>query len=264
MPSIKPVVPALLPDEIITTTGNQLRTSSIHVANVFGKMHKEVLRRISSLDCSKDFNERNFTPVEYLDGKGEKRPAYEMTKDGFVFLVMGFTGKKASRFKEAYINAFNEMEAQLKLQTLNDQQAESPFDRIDPRLISELRRVSPQVVQAYLVDRGITPELVNGLVSRQPLITATVPGILPISELNGYLEKNGLPYGDGRKFLFSESLEKLLKDYDRNATLRHFRNAGILWSENDRLARKLSTNTANLYSNGVRVRVFVFNQVNEG
>ena len=34
---------------------------------------------------------------------------YQMTKDGFVFLVMGFTGSKAAKFKEDYINAFNEM-----------------------------------------------------------------------------------------------------------------------------------------------------------
>ncbi len=26
----------------------------------------------------------------------------QMTRDGFVFLVMGFTGKEAARFKEAY------------------------------------------------------------------------------------------------------------------------------------------------------------------
>ncbi|EBA6490188.1 Rha family transcriptional regulator, partial [Salmonella enterica] len=51
--------------------------------------------------------------VEYIDAKGEKRPMYEMTKDGFVFLVMGFTGKKAAAFKEAYIAEFNRMEAEL-------------------------------------------------------------------------------------------------------------------------------------------------------
>ncbi len=38
---------------------------------------------------------------------------FEMTKDGFVFLVMGFTGKKAAAFKEAYIAEFNRMEERL-------------------------------------------------------------------------------------------------------------------------------------------------------
>ncbi|EOT9412018.1 Rha family transcriptional regulator, partial [Escherichia coli] len=35
------------------------------------------------------------------------------TRDGFAFLAMGFTGKRAAQFKEAYINAFNQMEKQL-------------------------------------------------------------------------------------------------------------------------------------------------------
>ena len=31
---------------------------------------------------------------------------YEMTRDGFVYLAMGFTGKKAAEFKERYIGDF--------------------------------------------------------------------------------------------------------------------------------------------------------------
>ena len=41
---------------------------------------------------------------------------YYMTRDGFTFLAMGFTGKVAARFKEAYIEAFNEMERRLQEQ----------------------------------------------------------------------------------------------------------------------------------------------------
>src|SRR5690606_10053082 len=59
---------------------------------------------------SAEFNERNFALVTYKDAKGERRPEYLMTKDGFAILAMGFTGKKAMRFKEAYIRRFNEME----------------------------------------------------------------------------------------------------------------------------------------------------------
>ncbi|EPX4070212.1 Rha family transcriptional regulator, partial [Shigella flexneri] len=50
----------------------------------------------------------------YTDAKGEKRPMYQITKNGFVFLVMGFTGKKAAAFKEAYIAEFDRMEAELR------------------------------------------------------------------------------------------------------------------------------------------------------
>lgn len=108
----------LRPAECIAIQGGRPVTTSLQVAEVFGKRHKDVIRKLQSLDCSEDFNERNFAPVEYRDEKGEMRPAYEMTKDGFVFLVMGFTGKKAAEFKEAYINAFNAMEKALHPDTL--------------------------------------------------------------------------------------------------------------------------------------------------
>ena len=105
-------VPAINPTELSVIDG-QVTTTSLHVAEHFGKLHKNVLRRIESLDCSPEFNGRNFEPVEYINDKGEKRPYYRMTRDGFTFLCMGFTGKRAAAWKEAYINAFNQMEQQL-------------------------------------------------------------------------------------------------------------------------------------------------------
>lgn len=88
--------------------------SSLDVARVFGKEHRDILKAIRNLDCSLNFNERNFSSVEYRDSKGELRPACQMTRDGFTFLAMGFTGKQAAQFKEAYIGEFNRMEAALR------------------------------------------------------------------------------------------------------------------------------------------------------
>lgn len=109
-------ITSLTPAEIISLHQGRPITTSLKVAEVFGKQHKDVLRKIVTLDCSKNFNERNFALVTYLDGKGEARPAYEMTKDGFIFVVMGFTGARAAATKEAYINAFNWMAEQLAAQ----------------------------------------------------------------------------------------------------------------------------------------------------
>lgn len=95
----------------VTINGSKPATTSLKIAEVFGKLHKDVLKAIRELDCPKDFNERNFSPVEYTDAKGEKRPAYQITRDGFTILAMGFTGKAAMQFKIAYIEAFNRMEA---------------------------------------------------------------------------------------------------------------------------------------------------------
>ncbi len=88
-------------------------TTSQAIAEYFNKRHDNIIQKITYLECSPEFNALNFKAVEYTDAKGEKRPMYEITKDGFVFLVMGFTGKKAAAFKEAYIAEFNRMEAQL-------------------------------------------------------------------------------------------------------------------------------------------------------
>lgn len=90
-------------------------TTTQNVAAAFGRLHKDVLRSVESLDCSADFTERNFTLSEYIDGSGRRLPQWIMTKDGFMFLVMGFTGKKAAAIKEGYIGAFNWMAEQLGL-----------------------------------------------------------------------------------------------------------------------------------------------------
>lgn len=108
---------AIVPEQFIFAQENELKTTSIKVAEAFGKLHKDVLKKIESLECSKEFHERNFSlmqiDVEIGNSAIRKSPAYEMTKDGFMFLVMGFTGKAAAAIKEAYINAFNTMAAQL-------------------------------------------------------------------------------------------------------------------------------------------------------
>ncbi|SPP31384.1 hypothetical protein ARAF_0509 [Arsenophonus endosymbiont of Aleurodicus floccissimus] len=91
----------------------KILTTSKNVADYFDKRHERVLDRIRNLDCSTEFTGHNFVLSEYTDSTGRKLPMYEMTKDGFVFLVMGFTGKKAAQFNEAYIGEFNRMEAEL-------------------------------------------------------------------------------------------------------------------------------------------------------
>ena len=65
------------------------------VAEFFGKRHDNVLRAIERLECSEKFNALNFEVVKYIDQKGQARTMYNMTKDGFTLLAMGFTGKKA-------------------------------------------------------------------------------------------------------------------------------------------------------------------------
>ena len=89
-------------------------TTSLIVAQVFGKEHKNVTRDIEKLSCSSTFNRLNFERITYRDARNREQYAYEMTKDGFSFLVMGYTGDKAGEFKERFIYEFNKREMMLK------------------------------------------------------------------------------------------------------------------------------------------------------
>ena len=111
--AIMATIPTLSHPDVTIENGRAV-TTSVAIAEFFRKMHKDVLKKIDNLECSQKFSERNFAPAEYLDEQGKKRPMYKITKNGFVFLVMGFTGKKAAAFKEAYIAEFDRMEAELR------------------------------------------------------------------------------------------------------------------------------------------------------
>ena len=105
--------------QVTLSERNVLTTTSVNVADVFGKDHKNILRDIEQLkpDLPTDFRELNFEPSFYNSETGNgtirKYPMYLLTRDAFTLLVMGFTGKKALRFKLAYIAEFNRMEALL-------------------------------------------------------------------------------------------------------------------------------------------------------
>lgn len=90
-------------------------TTSLIVAQVFGKEHSKVCRDIEGLSCSESFRVANFGEATFENPKtGQNHKMYEITKDGFSFLVMGYTGKKAGEFKEMFINEFNKREMMLK------------------------------------------------------------------------------------------------------------------------------------------------------
>jgi Rha family phage regulatory protein len=97
----------------ITLANGQPTTTTRDIAEAFGKRHDDVLKRMGTLGCSGEFNARNFAAVEYIDAKGERRLEYHITKDGFAFLCMGFTGAKAAAWKERYIQHFNRMAEKL-------------------------------------------------------------------------------------------------------------------------------------------------------
>ena len=119
-------------------------TSSLRVAETFGKEHKDVLEGIRKLieelrDCEDGGNFRSpqvwsktvpFKPIPtitskyflnatYVNQQNKQQPCYNLTRDGFTLLAMGFTGKRALRFKLKYIEAFNKMEEIIAKNTID-------------------------------------------------------------------------------------------------------------------------------------------------
>lgn len=97
----------------------QIVVSSRMVAERFGKRHADVIRAIEEkIEINAKLRSSNYyIENTYIDSMNRPKKEYLMTRDGFTFIVMGFTGAEADKFKLAYIEAFNKMEETLKNQT---------------------------------------------------------------------------------------------------------------------------------------------------
>lgn len=139
----------------VAIINNHVTTTSAAVAEFFGKRHADVLRAIEKLECSPEYHQRNFAlmTVEVAIGKGATRKdkAYRITKDGFVFLAMGFTGKEAAQWKEAYISAFNAMEEEI-IQKAVKQAALPVVSQIDRDKTNRINKRSWNLAQAAYED----------------------------------------------------------------------------------------------------------------
>lgn len=90
--------------------------SSLDVAETFEKNHRDVMESIRNIETN--ISRAEFSALFYLGSykasNGKINPMYLMTRDGFTFLAMGYTGVKAMQFKLAYIKQFNAMERALQ------------------------------------------------------------------------------------------------------------------------------------------------------
>uniref|UniRef100_UPI00403FB8E2 Rha family transcriptional regulator n=1 Tax=Lentilactobacillus hilgardii TaxID=1588 RepID=UPI00403FB8E2 len=119
-------------NKLVIMKNKQAVTSSLQVAETFDKQHKNVVQaienKIHSAENSAQYNSM-FAEGTYKDKSGKSNKLYYMNRDGFSFIVMGFTGRKADAFKLQYIDAFNTMEQSLK---------QIPRKKLDPVLQAEL------------------------------------------------------------------------------------------------------------------------------
>lgn len=125
---------------VFADTNDTARVDSLFVAEFFEKRHDHVIRDIRRITdpisgLSEKFIHSNFKADSYKDSTGRKLPSFYMTRDGFTMLVMGFTGQKAMKFKEIYIQRFNEMEQFIK--TLISARKEFPLLTDNIKLLHE-------------------------------------------------------------------------------------------------------------------------------
>lgn len=122
---------------------NQPIVSSLVVADRFEKQHKDVLKAIRNLEIPDEFCERNFAPtsIDVLQPNGgtRKEPAFNMTRDGFSLLAMGFTGNKAMEWKIKFLDAFNLMEFRLKIPQV---EANIKFKKAKPEAVKSFEGVA--------------------------------------------------------------------------------------------------------------------------
>ena len=136
-------------------------TTSLEVARFFGKQHQHVIRDITGLtdNCPESFSASNFGRASYLDEQAKNRPMYIIHRDGFMLLVMGYTGKKALALKLAYIEAFNHMEAEIAKRNRPALPAAPRFDEAAMlELAAEIREAQQQYYRTFgrLCSRLIT------------------------------------------------------------------------------------------------------------
>ena len=101
-------------NDLVIMKDQQAVTSSLQVAETFDKEHSKVMRAIEGIAKNGDTHQMFLKSSHINNQNGQSYPMYYMNRDGFTLLAMGFTGKKALKFKMQYIEAFNKMESHIK------------------------------------------------------------------------------------------------------------------------------------------------------
>ncbi|MDO5742350.1 MAG: Rha family transcriptional regulator [Vagococcus sp.] len=129
--------------ELVVMKNKQAVTSSLRIAEIFGKQHKDILKAIDNLEIgSEDLRHQMFYEDTY-ENRGKEYRQIIMNRDGFTLLAMGFTGKKAMQFKLKYIEAFNEMEEYIQVKQA--QLPQSPMEIL--KLVFEVNEETSERVE---------------------------------------------------------------------------------------------------------------------
>lgn len=179
-------------NNLVEIRHQQVVTSSLKVAEVFGKRHDNVMRDIENvIKGLLNFEDTNPTELFYLDSytneqNGQQYLQYLMNRDGLSLLVMGFTGKKALEWKLKYIEAFNQMEEKLKTPKL------SPNPHYRTRMIKtavkDLSETADVIAELFGVKKGMATAAAMKMVGNAYGIdTAPLMPLLPAESTPSYM-----------------------------------------------------------------------------
>lgn len=166
-------IPAFDFSSMVQSREREVITTSRKVAEYFGKRHSDVLRKIDQViaDCSSGFSQRNFASADYIDEQGKVRRMVSLTKDGWVMVVMGFTGGAAFAIKESYIAAFNWMTEHLNRRLAIGEELQHRF------AIKETRSKLKGTIGSRLMNERKSEKRVLA-VEHDHIIRVTQPGLL--------------------------------------------------------------------------------------
>lgn len=200
-------------NNLVQTIGREVVTSSRTIAEVFEKRHDVVLRaienKIGSLPTQKCGG--LFSETTYTDIQGKSRKEYLLNRDGFSFIVMGFTGEKADDWKLKYIEAFNRMETTIKEQKL---EIDSNFMyQLAQKMEEKEKQIEEMKPKALFADA----------------VTTSKSSIL-IGQLAKLIKQNGYDIGQNRLFKWLREKGYLIrrKGEDYNTPTQYSMEMGLM------------------------------------
>lgn len=201
-------------EELVVMHDQQAVTTSLKVAEVFGKQHRNVMQSINNFTAENSAVKKMFVESTYVNSRGQEWPMFYMNRDGFTLLVMGFNGKKALEFKLKYIEAFNKMESYIKKQQ----------QFAIPQTFGEALQLAAD--QQKLIEKNQPKVDYYDEQMRNPgLMTVTEIAKdfgLSATQLNKFLERKHIQYKQGKHWvLYQEYANQGLANYEPFAYEKH-------------------------------------------
>ena len=183
-------------DIVLSMQSGEPVASSRQIAENFEKRHDHVMRDIDAIKKDVPNFGEMFFETTAPDSYGREQRAYQMNRDGFTLLAMGFTGKAALEWKLKYIAAFNEMEKKLTEQ---------------PQLTrSQLLATALIAAHEELEEKDKQIETMKPKALFADAVSASNQSIL-VGEMAKLLSQNGIQMGQNRLFQWMRENGYLIK-----------------------------------------------------